>query len=477
MRRITILDTTLRDGDQAAGFAFSLEEKQRLARALADAGIDIIETGFPLSSGLDFTASREIALELAERNIPTAVMCRGRLEDIRRTAGIFSGGLPGLLHISLPVSRIHLETKLGKTQGELLALARELTSFAAGLCSKVELGAEDASRADRAFLAEYVQACREAGAATVNIADTLGCLSPSETTELFLFLQKYIPGGRLSIHCHNDRGLALANTLAALEAGCAQAELSVLGLGERAGNAALEEAAVNCALRPECYGSTGIIPEKLPPLLDLVEELTGITGPMKPLRGWNIHAHGSGIHQQGISLNRETYIPKEFEAWIDIPERITLSRHSGRAGIALYARRYLGLELDSKSCTALAEQIKARDTWGLTEFLVLLHELALVPDCPAPLLLPDVISVGPEEYTGRKIDPIKTAFTGVSYNKAKGSSFGEAGCFRLYAEICCGGRLYALERTGRSLDRMLFQCCLDAANAEALREFRSAQQQ
>jgi hypothetical protein len=286
-------------------------------------------------------------------------------------------------------------------------------------------------------------------------------------------------GLAIEMHAHDDLGLATANTLAAIRAGASHVNTTVNGLGERAGNAALEEAAVNCALKPERYGSTGIIQEKLPPLLELVEELTGITGPMKPLRGWNIHAHGSGIHQQGISLNRETYIPKEFEEWISIPERISLSRHSGRAGIALYARRYLGLELDNKSCTVLAEHIKAEDAWGLTEFLVLLHELALVPDYPAPLLPPDEISgdmalalEAAENYTGRKIDLIKTAVTGV-YRKATSKS--PSAYFRLYAEICCGGRLYALERRGRSLGRLLFQCCLDASNAEAL--WGSAQQQ
>jgi 2-isopropylmalate synthase len=436
--------------------------------------VDIIETGFPLSSSIDFTASREIALELSERNIPTAVLCRGRPEDITKTAEIFSGGLPGLLHISLPVSKIHLEAKLGKTQTELLVLVRKLVSYAAGLVPMVELGAEDAGRADRVFLEDYTQTALEAGAVRVNIADTLGCLCPPEISELILFLRERVPVEKLSVHCHNDRGLALANTLAALEAGCGQAEISVLGLGERAGNAALEEVAANCALRPERYGHTGIAPEKLPALLELTQELTGIAGPLKAFAGWNVRAHASGIHQQGISRNRETYTPAEFESWVSVPERIVLSRHSGRAGIALFARRYLGLELERENCALLAERIKAADIRGLTEFLALLHELNIVPNCPTPLIMPEEIALNGEfnpaqvleavkNFTGREISLVKTAFSGMVR--------GICECMRLYAELSCGGRLYALERRGSSLNRLLFQCGLDAANAEAFREF------
>jgi 2-isopropylmalate synthase len=168
VRRVTIFDTTLRDGDQA--FSFGGREKIALALVLAEAGVDVIETGFPLSGRMDFEVCRTAAREL--RTV-TAVMCRGLPRDIAESAKVFSGGVPGILHISLPVSKIHIEAKLGKTEGELIVLAREAVSFAAGLAGEVELGAEDAFRADRNFLLEYCQAALEAGARRINIADTL----------------------------------------------------------------------------------------------------------------------------------------------------------------------------------------------------------------------------------------------------------------------------------------------------------------
>jgi 2-isopropylmalate synthase len=325
MRRVIILDTTLRDGDQA--FSFSAREKIALALALAEAGVDVIETGFPLSSRIDFEVCRTAARELrgwgpqnfaAVEGWPlTAVMCRGLPRDIAESAKVFSGGVPGILHISLPVSRIHIEAKLGKTEREIIALAREAVSFAAGLAPLVELGAEDAFRADRDFLLEYCRAALEAGAHTVNIADTLGAASPGSIRDLVEFLCFHIPGFNpgakengavLSIHCHNDLALACANTLAALEAGCGQAEVSVGGIGERAGNAALEEVAANIGLRSQETGlCTKLRPEQFPKLLGLAAASAGgAFSLMKPLWGWNTRSHGSGIHQQGLSRNTAT---------------------------------------------------------------------------------------------------------------------------------------------------------------------------
>jgi 2-isopropylmalate synthase len=542
VRPVIIFDTTLRDGDQA--FCFNRKDKLAFALALAEAGVDVIETGFPLSGRLDFELCRTAARELsawepqaggtrdpaASGNPParplTAVMCRGLPRDISESAGVFSGGIPGILHISLPVSRIHIEAKLGKTQGEIIALAREAVSFAAGLVPEVELGAEDAFRADRDFLLEYCRAALDAGARRVNIADTLGLSSPGEAGDLVRFLLSRIPAfvpeakvAVLSIHCHNDLGLACANTLAALEAGCGQAELSVSGMGERAGNAALEEAAANIGIRSPKMGLyTNLKPEKFPKLINMAAAMAGSAfSLLKPLSGWNTRSHGSGIHQQGISRNPETYSVPGLERWAAVPERIVLSRHSGRAGTALFAERYCGLTPDDKTLALMTEKIKNSETvTGITEFLCFLADLGKLPAgfsgpfirlaftaaFTVPALGP-ANKPGPENGPAPETSQVK-AVLGVygvteGTREISGAGAGEAAAvsqalrglcgwgpdfsrvalngsgdrIRLYTEIALpSGRSYALERIGSSAAELLLLCGLDAVNAEAVRAAR-----
>ncbi|WP_010260121.1 LeuA family protein [Treponema primitia] len=512
-RRITILDTTLRDGDQAAGFAFSPDQKLELARSLAEAGVDIIETGFPLSNRSDFNVCRQAAEEFPGR---TAVMCRSRPEDIRESAKVFAGGIPGLLHLSLPVSRIHIHAKLGKTEAGIITMVREAVSYAKGFVPRVELGAEDASRADKDFLQEYCEAALDAGAEIINIADTLGRFAPGEIRDLISFLFRRIPrlnssNSILSVHCHNDLGLACANTLAAIEAGCGQAEVSVLGLGERAGNAALEELAANLDARPDLYHAvTGILPEKLGPLIRLSAEAakTGLS-PMKPLSGWNTRAHGSGIHQQGLLKNAETYSIPEMERWNTIPERIVLSRHSGQAGAALFARRYCGLELDDAALSRICAHLKGEAeppgetfsaTLGITEFLCLLSDMKLLPkNMPRPWICRSFSETFTKDDSKHNVI-IKAAVVpygiGKPVRKLAGEGYGGAiavlkavnkikavslrlsrfeingygNQLRLYAEITVSDDTgkeipYAIERTGLTAGLPLFQCCMDAVNA------------
>jgi 2-isopropylmalate synthase len=501
LRRLGILDTTLRDGDQAAGCAFTVKQKIVLARALAEAGIDTIETGFPLSSPADFEVCRELAREFPGR---TAVMCRGRREDIAETAKVFGGGRPGLLHISLPVSRIHIEAKLGKTEGELLRLAGDLVLYAGGLVEEIELGAEDATRAERNFLLDYCGIAVKGGAKTVNIADTLGLSSPGDFAGLVDFLKKGIPafgegGAALSVHCHNDLGLAGANTLAAVEAGCAQVELSVSGLGERAGNAALEEVYANLKARPGLYRvETGIVPEKLGNLAALVSEFSGASfSPMRPVSGWNIRSHGSGIHQHGLSRKGETYSPPVPESLGLSPERIVLSRHSGLAGLRLFARRYCGFEPDAETGERLLDLVKAAPgpLTGLTEFLCMAADLDALPAAyPRPLVcraFGESLSVRAGEEPvyrfraalashGASGPPRKAAgsgetealaaldltrrLTGRKLRFTRIGLSGGGGRIRLYAEIGEGDRLTAFERIGPSSGLLFFQCCLDALN-------------
>jgi 2-isopropylmalate synthase len=529
VRRIIALDTTLRDGDQAAGFAFSPEAKYRIAPALALAGVDIIETGFPLSNAVDFEVCRVLAREISGLSVPggensgapqrpiTAVMCRGNAEDIRKSAEVFAGGVPGILHISLPVSRIHIAEKLGKTEAELIAMAEAAVSFAKGFVPLVELGAEDSGRADRNFLQEYCEAASAAGADVINIADTLGVLAPAETAALVCFLRENVGafaagagGTRLSIHCHNDLGLACANTLAAVEAGCGQIEASVLGIGERAGNAALEEVAANLDARPGLYRSvTGLSPERIAALVPLVMKAAGIgVSPLKPLAGWNVRAHSSGIHQQGLSRNPAVYSTPALDRWAMTPERIVLSRHSGQAGVRTFAQRYCGMALEDEALAAVTAEIKAAPgaATGITELLCILAEMKkLPPDFPPPLVC--ISFAETREQTG---DNTKTTIraalssgedpgaetlnvSGEGADKMTavlealkaamllcGGRHGKAGDFsirrtetsacgnrvRLYAELGIDGKFYCLERSGDSAGHLLFACGLDVINAD-----------
>jgi 2-isopropylmalate synthase len=450
----------------------------------------------------------------------TSVMCRGRAEDIRKSAEVFAGGIPGVLHISLPVSRIHITEKLGKTEPELIAMAADAVSFAKGFVPLVELGAEDSGRAGRDFLREYCEAGIGAGAAVINIADTLGVLSPGEIAALIRFLRENIPAFSagsspvcLSVHCHNDLGLACANTLAAVEAGCGQIEASVLGIGERAGNAALEEVAANLDARPGVYRAvTGLSPEKIAALVPLAMNAAGTgVSPMKPLSGWNVRAHSSGIHQHGLSRNAGAYSPPALERWAVTPERIVLSRHSGQAGVRLFARRYCGIDLDGETLAAVTGAIKAADetATGITELLLILARLGKLPTGFSRPLVCVSFSETQERAEGRfefrirasvraaaiagesspaenlnvsgagedepaaVLEALKT--TARLYGKAnrrnpeivfrrtETSAFGNR--VRLYAEPGINGKFYGIERTGVSAGYLLFSCGLDVINA------------
>ncbi|MDR0623102.1 MAG: 2-isopropylmalate synthase, partial [Treponema sp.] len=313
--------------------------------------------------------------------------------------------------------------------------------------------------------------------------------------------------------CHNDLGLATANTLAAIAAGASQAEVSVSGIGERAGNAALEEVYANLAYaNPEARGEgpgavTGIRRENIGPLIDLAAGITGYGGsPLKPLSGWNARAHGSGIHQQGLSRRRETYSLPLLEEMNLRPERIVLSRHSGREGLRLFARRYCRIDLSPEQLARAAALVKGTPgaATGISEFIAILAEMkALPPEYPGPLVIRDFsetlsgegwppgltkfrvrLSLGPygkdaaeerRQLTGEgpeesaAIAAALSALPGPALSVVKTALSGSGGRFRLYAEIAAGGRLYPVERTGAIPGRLLCECCLDAVNGEGLR--------
>jgi len=395
-RRLRVLDATLRDGDQAAGFAFPVRAKLEIARALAASGVDIIEAGFPLSSAADGEACALIAEEFAGGvDAPSvapmiALMCRAIPAEIRKTAAFFRSNTRGILHLSLPVSDLHISSKLGLDPAALLDRAVQSVRIARTLACEVEMGAEDATRADRDFLVEYCDAVTSMGARTVNIADTVGRALPDEFASLISYLLQKVPAFRdgssiISVHCHNDLGLASANTLAAIGARCGQIEVCALGLGERAGNAALEEISAILDTRLETYNvRTGLIPSAIGNLTRLVSGYAGTSlSPLKPVTGSNIRAHASGIHQHGISRNREAYRSFDAGKFDTVPERIVLSRHSGRSGVEMAARHYAGVQLTIVQAERLLERIKGtlRDDeslFGITEFLLLLKAEGLL---------------------------------------------------------------------------------------------------
>jgi 2-isopropylmalate synthase len=496
MRRMMIFDTTLRDGDQAAGFALDRKIKPVLAVALAKVGVDIIEAGFPLSSQTDFKACSDIVTALKDFPVQVAVMCRGKVSDIRRTAVVLND--TGILHVTLPVSDAHLAAFLNISRTQLIERAVKMVSFASGLVSSVEIGAEDATRSDPDFLCEYCHAVIDAGASAVNIADTTGLFTPPQMISLVTLLRRQVSGfssgqTRLSIHCHNDAGLAVANTLAAIEAGCDQIEVTVGGLGERSGNAALEEVAVNLFVHPEIYNvSTGLHAEYLGGLADYFYHVTGISpGPMKPLIGWNVCAHASGLHQKGLAHSSNNYLPETTRICNAIPERIVLSRHSGKAGVHLMAEQ-LGLTQPDNTVTEqLLNHIKESGlrTFGVTEFLKLASDYNLLPaDFPQPVscnnfseyrtdghcCVMGIVSVAvnkEQTVTGEGLtvesavlDAVKN-MSSLSIQLSKTELIGKEEQFHLYVEMLIDNQtVITASRFGCHPSRLLFECCLDAVN-------------
>lgn len=388
MGKLSILDTTLRDGDQAAGFSFSVQEKLSLAESLAACQVDIIEAGFPASSPSDAKACSLIASRFAFLpSAPTiAFMCRSREEEILRCIKLFGPNDRGLLHLSLPVSDNHMQTKLGLDRKAIIKRAVDSVKYASSLIGHIEMGAEDATRADLPFLAEYCDAVTSHGAHSVNIADTLGIALPDEFSRTIAYLIKMVPAFRdgkaiLGVHCHNDLGLATANTLAGIKAGCKRVEVSVMGIGERAGNAPLEElsAILERQNNPSRLNFEGIA--------EVVQKVSSYCGtsfsPMKSVVGSNTQAHASGIHQQGLFSNLDTYHNPSAVGKVAVPQRIVLSRHSGRHGVIASAIAYANLTLTDAQASELLSMIKVvvgeeGGTFGISEFLFLLQDLGLI---------------------------------------------------------------------------------------------------
>ncbi|WP_164103871.1 2-isopropylmalate synthase [Candidatus Laterigemmans baculatus] len=359
-RNITIFDTTLRDGEQSPGASMNLVEKLEVAQALVELGVDVIEAGFPIASPGDFEAVQRIASSVRGATICGLARCNDK--DIDRAWEALKQAPQSRIHVFLATSAIHREFKLRMTPDEIVARAVGGVSRAAGYTDDVEFSPEDACRTEHDFLCRVVEAAISAGATTINIPDTVGYATPEEVFERITMLRNRVPNidrAVISIHCHDDLGMAVANSLAAVRAGAGQIECTINGIGERAGNAALEEVVMAMHTRQDYFHcTTHIQTERLVPTSRLVSKTTGISVQRnKAIVGRNAFAHESGIHQDGMLKERSTY---EIMSPADVgfsKTDLVLGKHSGRAALADRARA-LGYQLTGEQLQEVFERFK-----------------------------------------------------------------------------------------------------------------------
>ena len=355
--RIEIFDTTLRDGEQSPGCSMHRAEKVALARQLERLGVDILEAGFPIASPGEADAVAAIAE--AVRGIKVAALCRTRVEDIDCAARALRGAAKPRLHLFIATSDLHLEHKLRISRSAALDQATQAVAYARSLCEEIEFSAEDASRSDPEFLAEIFQLAHAAGAQVLNVPDTVGYALPDEYGRLFRRLIAQIPNAVFSAHCHNDLGLAVANSLAAVTAGARQVEVTLNGIGERAGNTALEELVMALYVRREAIPyQTGIDTRELAPSSRLLSSITGVwPQPNKAIVGRNAFAHEAGIHQHGVLANPLTYeimTPRS----VGVRESLlVLGKHCGRHAVDVRLRG-LGVELPGAAVEVVTARVK-----------------------------------------------------------------------------------------------------------------------
>ena len=345
---IRIFDTTLRDGEQAPGCSMTLREKLRVAKALAELNVDIIEAGFPAASPGDFESVKAIADE--DYGPVICGLARCNPADIEKVHAAVKGARRNRIHVFVATSQIHREHKLKMAKEEIIKSADGAIRMARKLCDDVEFSPEDASRTELGYLAEVVSAAIEAGATTVNIPDTVGYTVPAEFDQLFRYLREHvarIDEITLSVHCHNDLGMAVANSLAAVRAGARQIECTINGIGERAGNCSLEEVVMAIRTRAEFFGvQTGIDTTRLYPTSRLVSSITGMHPPRnKAIVGENAFAHEAGIHQHGMLQHASTYEIMRPEDVGLSKSNLVLGKHSGRHAFRDRVRE-LGFDLD-----------------------------------------------------------------------------------------------------------------------------------
>lgn len=363
MDRIRILDTTLRDGDQAAGAAIQPQDKIELALQLERLNVDVIEAGFPAASETELGTVREIAARIS--NCVVSAFARGTRWDIERAGEAVAKARAPRIEVAVPVSDLHIERQLGKSREDALEMTRESVRLARSLVSDVQWIGVDSTRADRDYLARHMEVAIAAGASTVSIADTVGFITPPEMETLVRHLISTVEGMHkvvLSVHCHDDLGLATANTLIALVAGAREAQCTMNGLGERAGNAPLEEIVMAMTVRRDRYPFLmGVDTRKLAETSDMVARMSGFSvSPNKAVVGSNAFSHGSGMHQDALLKAAETYQIVDPSLVGSSGQRIVIGSHSGRHG--------LRHRLDALGCALEGE--------ALDRAIVLVKELA-----------------------------------------------------------------------------------------------------
>jgi 2-isopropylmalate synthase len=376
--RVTVFDTTLRDGEQSPGCSMNHQEKLRLAHQLDRLGVDVIEAGFPIASDGDFEAVKAIA-EVIRRPI-IAGLARACRPDIERAWEALKHAARPRIHVFLATSDIHLQYKLRITRDQCLAQARDAVRFAKSLCDDVEFSPEDATRTDTDFLCKVLEAVVEAGATTLNIPDTVGYTVPAEFGDLIATIRcrvKGIENVTISAHCHNDLGMAVANSMAAIAAGARQVECTINGIGERAGNAALEEIVMALRVRRDRYPyETSVAAEQLFAASQMLSEITGVpVQPNKAVTGRNAFAHEAGIHQDGVLKNPLTYEIMTPQS-VGVPDsKLVLGKHSGRHALNIRCEQ-LGYQFDRRALddiyrrfVRLADKIKHVEDHHLLELI------------------------------------------------------------------------------------------------------------
>lgn len=413
MDNIFIFDTTLRDGEQSPGVTLNVKEKIAIAKQLARLGVDCIEAGFPIASPGDFESVKAIAESVEGPEI--AGLCRANEKDIDRAWEALKGAGKPRIHIFLATSPIHMKHKLNKTSDEVLKMAVEAVTYAKKYTKNVEFSAEDAFRSEMDFLCEVVEAVIDAGATTVNIPDTVGYATPEEFGKFIKTIHERVPNidqAVISVHCHNDLGMATANSLAAMENGARQIEVAMNGIGERAGNAALEEIVMSIYTRRHYYNKkTNINLSEIYRTSKLVSHLSGMQiQPNKAVVGGNAFAHESGVHQDGVLKERETYEIMNPEMIGIHKSNIVLGKHSGRHAFKTELKK-LGYDLEGESLQLAFDRFKE-----------LCDRKKEISDDDLIALVDSEVLKGPETYSfsylnyssGTNITP--TATIGISVN-------------------------------------------------------------
>ena len=364
---VRIFDTTLRDGEQSPGATMTSSEKLEIARALAKLGVDVIEAGFPAASPDDLEAVRRIAMEVGnpvDGSAPPMIcgLARATKNDIDAAWEAVRHAARPRIHTFLATSPIHMKYKLRMDPEEVVEKVREMVSYASSLCPDVEFSPEDAGRSDPEFLHLVLGEAIKAGATTLNIPDTVGYTTPEEFGGLIAGIMEHTPGiekAIVSVHCHNDLGLATANTLAGIQAGARQAEVTINGIGERAGNTALEEVVMALRTRPSTFDcSTGIDSTQITRISKLVSNYTGMpVQPNKAIVGANAFAHEAGIHQDGLLKHQQTYEIMEPESVGLSRSRLVLGKHSGRHALKVRLQE-MGYDLANQDMQRVFERFK-----------------------------------------------------------------------------------------------------------------------